>query len=108
MNKNKPACFINVDKQNKVFRLSTPVFNENEAVRWPKWAVQFFSSKKPQTFYLNGHSIFFREEIPFNWGPQPTLRHQIYRFMQRAAQAKKKLSDIARQEHIYNMFSNKD
>ena len=50
-----------------------------------------------------GKAVMFCEEIPFSWGPQPTLRQQFYRFVRRANQCRSLFGRLANWEHRKNV-----
>jgi hypothetical protein len=82
-----------IDFQKRIFRLSTPVFSGDQAQAF----VRFFSnlSSTKTTLLLEKNSVIFCKELPFVWGPQPTLRQQVYAFLRYAKKCRHHLSRLA-------------
>lgn len=92
---------IEVDRSKKIFRLSAPVFSGEETA--PKAIAKFFASLPSQsasTLSLTEDNVVLHEELPFCWGPQPTMRQQFYRFLRRAQQCRHHLRCAANHERF--------
>jgi hypothetical protein len=47
--------------------------------------------------------VMLSEDLPFVWGPQPTLRQQVYRFMRRAQKCRHILSRIEQMQQLHDV-----
>jgi hypothetical protein len=100
--------FIDVDLQKQIFRMSTQVFRGSATL--PKSIAEYFAALSTQRAALaldKQKVVILTEEIPFAWGPQPTLRQQFYRFLRRAQQCRHllgRLAHIERRSDVEDML----
>ncbi len=97
---------LEIDRQNQIFRLSSPVFSGYEAT--PKAIAKYFTSQPQGSAYLsleNETTILFQEELSFSRGPQTTMRHQFYQFLRRARQCQHLLSCAKQEERLHDANS---
>jgi hypothetical protein len=103
MNDCSSHFFLEIDSQRQIFRMSAPVFQGT--ARLPQSVAHFLSkpiSDRPTLSLEKNKVVMLTEEIPFSWGPQPTLRQQFYRFTRRARQCRHLFSRLAQSEHLRN------
>lgn len=91
---------MEIDKAKKNFRLSAPIFSDDADL--PKAIAAYFASlpvNATTTLAVNEESqILFEQQLPCHWGPQPTLREQLYRFLRRARRCQHLLRSAANDE----------
>lgn len=98
--------FLEIDTQKQIFRLSTQVFQGRAEL--PQSVARLLSTRISQRATLSlekNKIIMFCEEIPFSWGPQPTMRQQFYSFVRRARQCRHLFGRLAQFEHRRNADS---
>lgn len=97
---------IEIDRPKKNFRLSAPVFSGEASA--PKAIAAAASSLPGRTASLlvkEDNQIFFEEELPSSWGPQPTFRHKVYEFLRRAQRCRHYLRCAANEEKLGDAHS---
>lgn len=96
---------ISIDPLKKTFRLSTPVFTGSAAA--PKAIAHYFASlpSRKATLSIQEDQIFLEETLPTSWGPQPTLRQQVYDFLRRAQRCHHHLRCAANDERLGDIQS---
>ncbi|HSX26608.1 MAG TPA: hypothetical protein VLE89_06345 [Chlamydiales bacterium] len=96
---------INFDLKKKAFKISLPIFSSREEL--PGNIVQYVEARKSHTF--KPHTTFFTleegkvhliQEIPFQWGFQPTFRHQVYHFWQMSKRLHRMFSEMNTEQNI--------
>jgi len=93
-----PSISVEIDWHKQIFRLSAPVFSGDSSAS--RAVAQFFASLQSEcsrSFSLQeDKQILLQEEIPFSWGPQPTMREQVYRFLSHVKRCHHYLNSIHR------------
>ena len=103
MNDSSTNYILELDSQRQIFRLSAEVFRG--PVEQPQAVALFLSmrlNQRPTISLQKNKVVLLCEEIPFSWGPQPTLREQFYRFVRRARQCRHLFGRLAQAEHRRN------
>ena len=83
--------------------MTAPVFQG--AAHLPQSVAHLLSTSISQRATLSlekNKIVVICEEIPFSWGPQPTLRQQFYRFARRTRQCRHLFGRLAQCEHRRN------
>lgn len=94
---------IDVDLRKQTFRLSAPVFQGNTIL--PQAAARLLATLPNQgtNLQLDKNKVMIIEELPFVWGPQPTLRQRFYDFIRRAQRCRHLFKRLAHIEHRQNV-----
>ena len=97
----QPNIHLEIDRQNKIFRLSASVFSGEASL--PKSVAKFFTTLPQGSAFLsleNETDILFQEEFSFSRGHQTTMRQQFYEFLRRANQCRHLLSCVEQLERV--------
>jgi hypothetical protein len=99
----KSQIKIDFNKPSKFFRLSVIIYRNRKQI--PSSIQNYVNARSGmtfqphQTFFQNDHNqIEIVQEIPFQWGFQPTLRRQILDFHRLAKQCHQIMMEMASEE----------
>ncbi len=98
MESDQSNIHLEIDQQNKIFRMSTPVFSGSS--EFPKSVAKFFTCLPQGSAYLslkNEDGILFQEEFPFSGG---SMRQEFYQFLQKARQCRHLLDCVEQLERL--------
>jgi hypothetical protein len=97
---------IDFDSDRKVFFLVVPIFTSPKEL--PSSVKKYVEARKNHSF--NPYKTFFKlespfqvnllQELPFQWGFQPSFREQVHGFRKLAAQSHHLLLDLAIEEKM--------
>lgn len=97
---------IEFDAEKKIFFLSLPIFYSPSGL--PKGVKEYVDARKNHSFnpyrtsyQLEGpNQVNLIQELPFQWGFQPSFREQIYAFRKICLQCHQVLLEIAIEEKL--------
>ena len=97
---------IDFDRTKQIFLLSAPIFRAGKEI--PSSILAYVDARKEKTFkpYKTSFSldenldVQLTQEVPFQWGFQPTSRKLVLEFLQLAKKCRQMLSEIAAEERV--------
>jgi hypothetical protein len=102
----KSQIKVDFDQEKKSFSLTVPIFQSGKR-EIPGSVQKYIDSRKGKVFLPHETSynqfenqIQLIQQIPFEWGFQPTLRGQVIQFWEMARQCHKMLQEIAAEEKL--------
>jgi hypothetical protein len=109
----KSEVKIDFDKTKQIFQLSAPIYRSGKQI--PSSILNYVDARKEKTFQPHKTSFCLDEnldvrlvqEIPFQWGFQPTMRQLVVQFLQMAKVCNQMLLEMAAEEKLAKLKESK-
>ena len=98
--------FLELDSKRQIFRMFAPVYQgPSQLPRAAVRSVSMLNCPRAKLKLEQNQTVVLSEEIPFSWGPQPSMRQQYHSFMRRVRRYRYLFDSLAQMEHRSNADS---
>ncbi len=109
----KSQIKIDFDLGKKIFVLSAPIYQSGLQV--PRSILSYVEARKEHSFepyktrfsFDENQNVRLVQEVPFQWGFQPTTRQLVLQFLEVARKCHEMLSEIAAEEKFSTLQNSK-